>query len=95
MFVGVRAKRWWGTLLIAVLSFSLTYFLCLMAVIRKWDLIYLHSMTQEQMDHAMGDGGNKTFTLFFTGPFEGLFWTALWWLVWSFYKKKLARKLGR
>jgi hypothetical protein len=93
MLAASAARRKWLSLVAAVLSLGVTYWLCLLAVARKWGIRAQFASTDAQKqwvyDH---DGANQAFTAVITGPLEAIVYTVLWWIVgWKLFSIYQAR----
>jgi hypothetical protein len=86
-------RRVWLILGAGVVSLAATYWLCLLAVARKWDIRASLATTEAQKqwvyDH---DGANQAFTAVVTGPIEAIASTVLWGVIgWKFISMLKAR----
>jgi hypothetical protein len=105
MLAASTGRRIWLSLGAAAVSLAATYWLCLLAVARKWDIRAASATTEVQKqwvyDH---DGANQAFTAVVTGPLEALVYTLFWgvigWKLISMYQSRssntsLERTRGR
>jgi hypothetical protein len=82
MLIGSLGHRLWQSLIAGGLSVYLTYWLCLLAVTRKWDMRLAQATTEAQRQLVFdSDGGNQAFTAVITGPLEAVIYTVLWGVV--------------
>jgi hypothetical protein len=105
MIFASTARRKWLSFVAAVVSLATTYWLCLLSVVRKWNIRASLATTDAQKqwvyDH---DGANQAFTAVVTGPLEAVVYTVLWgvigWKLISMYQARssntsLERTRGR
>jgi len=94
IMIGASAgRRIWLSFVAAAVSLGATYWLCLLAVSRKWDIRAASAATESQKqwvyDH---DGANQAFTAVVTGPLEAvvytLFWGVIGWKLVSMYRSR-------
>lgn len=80
--------------LVAAIIFSLfsTYILCNIYVREKWKARHEIAETSKELDYASADGANLVFTAIFIGPFEAIFYTAIWGIIGRLGWKKLKFK---
>ena len=82
MITASFARQKWVAWFAAVISLAATYWLCLLSVVRKWDIRTSIAATDAQkqwvFDH---DGANQAFTSVVTGPLEAVGYTVFWGLV--------------
>lgn len=77
MLIGSLGRRLWQSLIAGALSVWLTYWLCVLAVVRKWDMRLAQATTEAQRQWIFdSDGGNQAFTAVITGPLEAVVYTA-------------------
>ena len=82
MLIGSLGHRLWQSLIAGALSVCLTYWLCLLAVERKWQTRMAEAATDEQLQWVTNsDGANQAFTSVITGPLEAVVYTVLWGIV--------------
>lgn len=63
MLAASIGRRVWLTLIAGAASICITYWLCLLAVVRKWDLRLARATTEVQQQLVYdSDGGNQAFT---------------------------------
>ena len=97
MLAASAGRRIWLSLGAAAISLAATYWLCLLAVARKWDIRAASAATDAQKqwvyDH---DGANQAFTAVVTGPLEALVYTLIWgvigWKLVSMYRSRSSNK---
>ena len=93
MLTASTGKRVWLSAGAAVVSLAATYWLCLLAVARKWDIRAASAATEAQKqwvyDH---DGANQAFTAVVTGPLEAVGYTLLWGVIgWALISRYQSR----
>jgi hypothetical protein len=81
MLIASLGHRLWQSVIAGALSVYLTYWLCVFAVERKWQMRLAQATTDEQLQRATADGANLTFTALITGPLEAVLYTVLWGIV--------------
>jgi hypothetical protein len=79
MCAAALARRKWVSLCALPISIAVTYWLCLLAVTRKWQTYLSRATTDAErqwvFDH---DGGNQAFTAVVTGPLEAVLYSVIW-----------------
>ena len=83
MYIAFKIRTKLAIIGLSVISLSATYGLCVLAVIRKWELREASAYTTpNQMEYAIGDGANLIFTTYLSAPLEAVLWTVLWGYIW-------------
>jgi hypothetical protein len=97
MLAASLGRRWWLSGIAALASVATTYWLCLLAVSRKWSLRLELAATEAQRQWVYdSDGGDQAFTAVVTGPLEAILYTMLWaflgWKLVSMYQSRSSNK---
>jgi hypothetical protein len=97
MLAASLGRKWWLSGIAALASVTTTYWLCLLAVSRKWSIRSELATSEAQRQWVYdSDGGNQAFTAVVTGPLEAILYTALWaflgWKLVSMYQGRSSNK---
>ena len=93
MLAASISRRVWVSLLAALVSLGATYWFCVLAVAKKWDIRGQLATTEAQRQWVYdNDGANQAFTAIISGPFEAILYTIVWGVLgWKLVKMYRAR----